>query len=905
MNNDVINVLLKEYVKEPENEHNNFALALYYHEIGQTASAVSYYLRTAERTNDDLIKYECLIRASMCFSSQGTRNFTVKGLLLHSLAICPKRPEAYYLMSKFYENENKDGSWNDCYTIASIGLKVADLNPPPLKTKIDYPGNYALQFQKALSGWWCGLCEESRDLFLDLFENYEMHHEFKQSAINNLKMMGVETKPFSTYSKSKFEKLKIKFNGAENIKENYSEAYQDIFVLTMLDGKRNGTYLEIGAGNSFYGNNTALLEKDFNWRGVALDICEEFVNAHNSERKNPCLLKNALSTNYEMLLSGMDFPNEIDYLQLDCDPPETTFKILLNIPFEKYKFAVITYEHDYYCDESKSFQEKSRKYLESYGYVRVVNNISPDNFKPYEDWWVHPDLVDSSMISNMMTISDETKKAEDYILFSNSTETKESKKKVFDWGLIEKNAWFRKTLEKEIFVDDIYQKFFSVNDGDVVFDVGASIGPFTYSILKKNPSKVYCFEPHEDLYKTLVKNVSSDKVVCINKSVGSSDDSYTTTGLFNEDIVECFSDLNEKTVPSTKFSTFIKENNIEKIDFLKSDCEGGEYEIFNEENFEWIKNNVKKIAGEWHLVTEEQKDLFRKFRDTYLKEMPNHQVFSIDNIDIKHSLWSDWFIEYYGLITLYIDNTAIENKNKNTNFDWGIFEKNKWLSIPIKEEFSGDKSNYEKFFSVNKNDIVVDIGASVGPFTKSIIHKNPKKVLCLEPHPKLFNTLTENMKDYSNVECINKGISIRDGEVLFENLFNDELGSDYVGDYLWRKVDKGIGITFKTLLEENKINTIDFLKTDCEGGEYDIFTAENFHWIKSNVKKIAGEWHFHTESFKKKFLEFRDLYLTKFNNFKIFFVDYHSNFFDITDEVWNDDFTLKYGWVNIYIDNSN
>ena len=662
MNNDVINVLLKEYVKEPENEHNNFALALYYHEIGQTASAVSYYLRTAERTNDDLIKYECLIRASMCFSSQGTRNFTVKGLLLHSLAICPKRPEAYYLMSKFYENENKDGSWNDCYTIASIGLKVADLNPPPLKTKIDYPGNYALQFQKALSGWWCGLCEESRDLFLDLFENYEMHQEFKQSAINNLKMMGVETKPFLTYSKSKFEKLKIKFNGAENIKENYSEAYQDIFVLTMLDGKRNGTYLEIGAGNSFYGNNTALLEKDFNWRGVALDICEEFVNAHNSERKNPCLLKNALSTNYEMLLSGMDFPNEIDYLQLDCDPPETTFKILLNIPFEKYKFAVITYEHDYYCDESKSFQEKSRKYLESYGYVRVVNNISPDNFKPYEDWWVHPDLVDSSMISNMMTISDETKKAEDYILS--------------------------------------------------------------------------------------------------------------------------------------------------------------------------------------------------------LREV------------------------------------------KEKDFNWGLFGENKWMLDSIKKEFENEV-NYEKFFSVNKNDIVVDIGASVGPFTKSIIHKNPKKVLCLEPHPKLFNTLTENMKDYSNVECINKGISIRDGEVLFENLFNDELGSDYVGDYLWRKVDKGIGITFKTLLEENKINTIDFLKTDCEGGEYDIFTAENFQWIKSNVKRIAGEWHFHTESFKKKFLEFRDLYLTKFNNFKIFFVDYHSNFFDITDEVWNDDFTLKYGWVNIYIDNSN
>jgi SAM-dependent methyltransferase len=408
--------LLHNYINEPENAEHNFSLALYYHGIGQTATAVSYYLRAAERTDDDLLKYECLIRGSMCFDSQGTRNFTVKGFLLHALALCPERPEAYYMMSKFYEKENKDGSWNESFTISSIGLKVADLNSPPLRTTVDYPGNYALLFQKANSSWWCGLCEESRDLLLNLLENYQMEESFRQVAINNLKKMNVEVKPFATYNQSKYQKLKIKFEGSQNIKENYSEAYQDMFVLTMLNGKRNGTYLEIGAGNAFYGNNTALLEKDFDWKGVAFDICEEFVSAHNNERKNPCLFKNALTTNYELLLSGMNFPENIDYLQLDCDPPEVTYKILLNIPFEKYKFAVITYEHDYYCDETKLFQEKSRKYLDSYGYVRVVNNISPDDHRPYEDWWVHPDLIDNQILNQMLHVDDTIKKAENYIL---------------------------------------------------------------------------------------------------------------------------------------------------------------------------------------------------------------------------------------------------------------------------------------------------------------------------------------------------------------------------------------------------------------------------------------------------------------------------------------------------------
>ena len=411
-----INELINIFVLDPENPENNFNLALYYDNIGQTASALSYYLRCAERTDDDLLKYECLIRGSTCFDKQGTRNFTVKGMLQHAISVLPNRPESYYLLSRFYERDEKDGHWVDSYMIASIGEKLCDFNCPPLRTQVDYPGDYAILYQKAIASWWCGICEDSRDLFMNLLENYDIREDFRQNVIDNLSRMNVSVKPFSTYSKDKFNNLKVKFDGSENIKENYSEAYQDMFVLTMLNGKRNGTYLEIGAGNSFYGNNTALLEKDFEWTGVALDISEEFVNAHNNERKNPCLLKNALTTNYDLLLSGMDFPKNIDYLQIDCDPPEVSYKVLLNIPFETHKFAVITYEHDYYCDETKSFQEKSKRYLESHGYLRLINNVSPDGKRSYEDWWIHPELISKNLIFKMLCINENVKKAEDLFL---------------------------------------------------------------------------------------------------------------------------------------------------------------------------------------------------------------------------------------------------------------------------------------------------------------------------------------------------------------------------------------------------------------------------------------------------------------------------------------------------------
>ena len=115
-------------------------------------------------------------------------------------------------------------------------------------------------------------------------------------------------------------------------------------------------------------------------------------------------------------MSGLDFPDTIDYLQIDCDPSETSYKVLTSIPFEKYKFAVITYEHDDYSDITRSYKERARKYLTNYGYVLVASDIAPDEWRNYEDWWIHPDLVDQHIVSLMMNQSNKTKNAKNYML---------------------------------------------------------------------------------------------------------------------------------------------------------------------------------------------------------------------------------------------------------------------------------------------------------------------------------------------------------------------------------------------------------------------------------------------------------------------------------------------------------
>ena len=179
-----LQTLLNTFIIDPENDYNNLSLAKYYHSIGQTASAVSYYTRTAERTENKTLMYACLLAASDCFHSQGCRNNSVKGLLQSAIAVCPKRPEGYFLLSRFYERVQ---NWHDSYLISSIGTVVCDLECEPLPLVVDYPGNYGILFEKAVSSWHCGLCDESRDILIDLKENYELDEIHARAVDNNIK----------------------------------------------------------------------------------------------------------------------------------------------------------------------------------------------------------------------------------------------------------------------------------------------------------------------------------------------------------------------------------------------------------------------------------------------------------------------------------------------------------------------------------------------------------------------------------------------------------------------------------------------------------------------------------------------------------------------------------------------
>jgi len=225
-------------------------------------------------------------------------------------------------------------------------------------------------------------------------------------------------------------------------------------------------------------------------------------------------------------------------------------------------------------------------------------------------------------------------------------------------------------------------------------------------------------------------------------------------------------------------------------------------------------------------------------------------------------------------------------------------EKDSDLSVSEKfivyhEFFKKSGTVYEKFFKIEKNDTVVDVGGHKGWFSLSAAKKNPKKIFILEPSNKTQKIIRERLDaEETPYKLLNVGISDKRTYIKDGLHFTDSIG-----------VEDFTGIPFSDFIKENKIDKIDFLKLDCEGGEYSIFTDENFDWISKNVKKIAGEWHLSNPELRKKFVHFRDKYLKRFKNYRVYSFDGNTDIkWQLFDHGHERDFVSFYSEILIYID---
>ena len=174
-----------------------------------------------------------------------------------------------------------------------------------------------------------------------------------------------------------------------------SQAGQESFVLNSLKEKTNGYYIEIGSNDPFAWNNTYLLETKYNWSGLAFEIEQNLVDSYNNIRKNKCMQADATSFDYLEYFKENNVPRQIDYLQLDIEPASQTLQAMYALPFNEYRFSIITFEHDLYADKNNALiKAEAKGFLNAFGYVLAVENVNdgvPD--RVFEDWWIDPSVV--------------------------------------------------------------------------------------------------------------------------------------------------------------------------------------------------------------------------------------------------------------------------------------------------------------------------------------------------------------------------------------------------------------------------------------------------------------------------------------------------------------------------------
>lgn len=203
-------------------------------------------------------------------------------------------------------------------------------------------------------------------------------------------------------------KFRYPFSGCETITETHSQAYQDIFVLTLMNGKRNGEYFEVGANVPDYTNNTYLLAKNFDWNGTSIDFLDLESHWKSIRPNNRFVRCDALTVDYEELI-GQN--RTIDYLQLDIEPCTNTLSALMRMPHSKYRFGIISFETDFYTGGQAPYvRQKSREVLSSLGYTLIIPDVIVDNTNPYEDWWVDLDLVNRDIALDIQDRAAHTQK---------------------------------------------------------------------------------------------------------------------------------------------------------------------------------------------------------------------------------------------------------------------------------------------------------------------------------------------------------------------------------------------------------------------------------------------------------------------------------------------------------------
>jgi len=204
------------------------------------------------------------------------------------------------------------------------------------------------------------------------------------------------------------------------------------------------------------------------------------------------------------------------------------------------------------------------------------------------------------------------------------------------WNIL---AVFNEIIGHKVYHND----FVNVEENDTIIDIGFNYGLFSMVSLKNNPKKIIAFEPNPKLVLNYQKFFNHEKIELHQKAVSNKEGLVTFKENNDPGMSTLLSDINTHNVNNTyevelcNFYKFIQKNNIDYIDYLKVDCEGSEYDIFESIPKKYLSTKIKKIALEFHHKFEDEKvqNLYNKILDCGFETKVVHDGSSLGMIYAK------------------------------------------------------------------------------------------------------------------------------------------------------------------------------------------------------------------------------------------------------------------------------
>ena len=176
---------------------------------------------------------------------------------------------------------------------------------------------------------------------------------------------------------------------------------------------------------------------------------------------------------------------------------------------------------------------------------------------------------------------------------------------------------------------------------------------------------------------------------------------------------------------------------------------------------------------------------------------------------------------------------------------------------------NGEITVLKKIATTNPN-IIIDAGANVGDYSILANQIMPAcKIYAFEPVEATFQYLLSNIKDLKNVVPFKKGLFKENCELAINLFASNEHSSIYdieglpIGSDQQQKIELIRGDDF---IKDNQIDSIDFLKLDVEGAEYDALIGFENAIKHGAIKAVQFEYGYINITTKKLLVDYYNFF---------------------------------------------